>query len=167
MRALPAVLAFLVFASSSLVLAASAGTEPLESEAPAADGASLMIDAGRLGVMVDQSEESLKALTPTVKEQDLGPASAQRAYAFHELVAAVLRYNLVAGDACGAGVVPAKLCPGPYLPGWLKDGPRVDHSEADLRAMIDDATAHLEPFWSDICSKGKRAAGREVFCKLE
>jgi hypothetical protein len=33
--------------------------------------------------------------------------------------------------------------------------------------MIDEASAHIEPFWADVCARGKRVAKDEHFCLLE
>ncbi|MGD0143237.1 MAG: hypothetical protein ABSC92_08770 [Rhizomicrobium sp.] len=130
------------------------------------DSASLAVDAGRLMVMVDQSEDALKMLAPTVKAEDTGPEP-QGDHAFSELVSSVLRYNIIAHEACRARVVDPELCGESYRPVWLTEAPDAARSDAVLRAMIDDATAHLEPFWSDICAKAKHATKDEAFCQLE
>jgi hypothetical protein len=135
--------------------------------APDTDGTTLSIDAGRLVAMVDQSAEALKVLPPADRNEDGSPEPAQSAHAFDDLVSAVLRYDVIAGEACRARVVDPKLCVGPYLPSWLKDVPEADHSNAALRAMIDDTNAHLEPFWSDICAKARQVAKNETFCQIE
>jgi hypothetical protein len=131
------------------------------------DDPSLSIEAGRLGVMMDQSTEALKLLAPNAKDTDLGPPEAQRAYAFEELVTAVLRYNVVAHEACRRSLVSATLCVGPFLPAWLKDGAAVDHSDASLREMVDETTGRLMPFWSAMCEKGRKASGDDFFCAIE
>lgn len=162
MRAICAV--FAVSLPMLIVTAAFAA----ETSAPAdADAASLVIEAGRLVVMVDQSEEALALLAPALRVEDGDAAPRQDAYAFYELVAAVSRYNVVVDRACSAGLVAAKLCDGPYQPVWLKDASNVEHGNQALRAMIDDASAHIEPFWTDICARGKRAAKDEAFCRIE
>jgi len=133
-----------------------------------ADSQTATIDAGRLGVMMDRSEDALKILVPTAHDSDVGPPAAQRAFAFQQLVSAVLRFNLIAGQACRTGIAAPKPCAGaPYLPAWLKDAPDSDHSDAQLAAMIAEASAHIEPFWSDICAKGQKISGDDTFCDLE
>jgi hypothetical protein len=131
------------------------------------DAAALSIDAGRLVVMVDQSADALNILVRVDKNEDGGPESGQSAHAFADLVSAVLRYDVIAREACRAGVVSTKLCTGPYLPAWLKNASDTDRSNVALRSMIDDATSHLEPFWSDICSRAKQVTKDQAFCQLE
>jgi len=133
--------------------------------APADDGALLVIEAGRLAVMMDQSRGALTLLGTDGAHGDLAAAAAQRAYAFQELVAAVLHYNLLL--ACRGHVARPALCTGPYLPAWLKDPPGKDHSGAALKAMVEEASAHLMPFWDEMCAKGRVAAKDESFCALE
>ncbi|MGD0867079.1 MAG: hypothetical protein ABSA49_16145 [Rhizomicrobium sp.] len=135
--------------------------------ADASDADAVAIDAGRLVVMVDQSADALKLLAPGVKDDDASRESMQSGPVFPELVYAVRRYNIVAGEACRAGVVDPRLCADPYRPAWLKDPPDADRSDAALRAMIDDTTAHLEPFRSDICARARRLTKDEAFCQLE
>ena len=131
------------------------------------DPSTLAIEAGRLDVMMDQSREALKLLAPNAKDTDLDTPQAQRAHAFEELVTAVLRYNLVANEACRRSLVSAKLCTGPFLPAWLKDRAGTDHDAASLRAMIAEASERLMPFWSAMCEKGKKASGDDTFCAME
>lgn len=135
--------------------------------AAAPDAATLAIDAGRLVVMVDQSGEALKLLAPAAKIEDLGLEPAQSGPAFPELVYAVRRYNIIAMEACRLGVVGAGSCGAPYRPGWLEDAPDAEHSDTALRAMTDDAAAHLEPLWSTICNRAKRLSKDEAFCQIE
>jgi hypothetical protein len=117
--------------------------------------------------MMDQSKAALDLLAPGSNRAEPPPAAAQRIYAFQELVAAVLHYNLLLQRACRAHVAPAGRCNGPYLPAWLNDPPGADHSEVELRAMVEDASQHLVPFWSDVCGKGRAAAHDDQFCDLE
>lgn len=134
---------------------------------PADERAALIIDSGRLVVMMDQSKAALDVVAPGAAHGDLVRARAQRAYAFQELVAAVLHYNLLAAKACRAGAAPARFCTGPYLPDWLTDPPGTDHSEADLRAMVEAAGHRLVPFWSEVCGRGRAASKDRHFCDLE
>ncbi len=153
---------FLIFA---VCLAPAALAAPAEPPVPGDDAASLQIDAGRLDVMVDQSEEALKLIAPDAQSLESASDAELRAYAFQEIVAAVLRYNFVSDKACRAGAVDPGLCKGPYLPVWLKGD--ATYSNAQLRAMIDEATDRLMPFWKALCGKGRRLAHDESFCRLE
>lgn len=136
-------------------------------DAPQPDADELAIDAGRLVVMVDESEEALKLLAPSLKIEDSGPGPVQMGSVFPRLVFAVGRYSVVVAGACRATRVDPRFCMGAFAPGWLKDPPDTDHDDAALRSMIEDATSHVEPFWSDICARAKRASGDEGFCQLE
>jgi len=157
-----------VRALSAVILACLIGIPAPDARAvDASDADTVAIDAGRLLVMVDQSADALKLLAPGVKDEDPGPEPAQSGPVFPELVYAVRRYNIVAGEACRAGIVDPKLCADPYQPAWLKDPRGRVRSDAALRAMTDDTTAHLEPFWSDICARARRVTKDEAFCQLE
>jgi|ERR1700733_7475961 len=136
-------------------------------ESMSQDTTLLVIDAGRLVVMMDQSDEALALLAPRERVEDTAAEAGQSDYAFFELVTAVSRYDLIRDSACRAAVVDPKLCGVPYRPAWMKDASEVRHGNAQLRAMIDDAVAQLEPFWSDICTRGKRLAKDERFCQIE
>jgi hypothetical protein len=139
----------------------------LSASAPGPDAAALAIDAGRLMVMVDQSAEALKLLAPAAKIEDEAQEPAQTGPVFPELVYAVQRYDIVVVEACRLGVAGDGLCADLYRPIWLGGGQDAEHDGTVLRAMIDDATAHLEPFWSDICKREKHLSKDEAFCQLE
>jgi hypothetical protein len=79
----------------------------------------------------------------------------------------VHRYNIIAVEACGAGVVAAEVCGQRFSPSWLTDAPDTARDNTVLRTMIDDTAAHLEPFWNGICAKAERIAKDEAFCQLE
>lgn len=159
MRLFPVRCVAALFAYVPLAVAAPAG--------PAADPATLAIDAGRLDVMMDQSTEALRLLAPNADPGNLDTPDAQRAYAFQELVSAVLRYNAISDRACRQGLVSEALCGGPYLPVWLSERPDTARTDAALRAMIDDAAAQLTPFWAALCEKGRKAAHDDTFCAIE
>jgi hypothetical protein len=131
------------------------------------DSAVLAIDAGRLVAMVDRTAEALKLLAPSTRDDDAGQEPAQTGPVFPELAYAVRRYNILVGEACSVGAADAEFCAEPYAPVWLDDAPDALHGNAALRAMIDDAAAHLEPFWRLICAKATRASKDEAFCQLE
>ena len=151
--------------SAILLACMLAAPTALAAGAPQPDADELAIDAGRLVMMVDQSEEALKLFAPSLKIEDSGSDPAQTSPVFPRLVYAVGRYNMIAGAACRAGVVGPSLCSGPYSPVWLND--TTEHSNVALRAMIDDAAAHLESFWVAVCGRAKQVAKDEAFCQLE
>lgn len=168
--------AFAAFAviGLALVAPARAADAPAPKPAPARpapasvdDDPVLVIDAGRLGVMMDQSTLALKLLAPGPAHGDLSTGAAQRAYALQELVAAVLRYNFLLQRACRTSAVARAHCTGPFLPPWLNDAPGTDPGAADLRAMVDATSARLIPFWTDLCAKGRAAAHDDKLCAIE
>jgi hypothetical protein len=140
---------------------------PADAPSSDADPAVLAIDAGRLGAMVDRTADALKFLAPSARDDTTAQEPAQTGPVFPELVYAVRRYNILVGEACSAGIVGMEFCANPYAPTWLGDAPDASYGNAALRAMIDDATAHLEPFWSLVCAKATRASKDEAFCQLE
>ncbi len=129
-----------------------------------------VIDAGRLGVMMSQSAEALARLSNAAHADDtpdpaLSAETQAQNLAFQQLVTAVLRYNAVSNDACRMGVAPKAVCPGPFLPPWL--GGTAPHSDAALRAMIDEASGRLMPFWNAMCEEAVRSGADENFCAIE
>jgi hypothetical protein len=159
--------AFAVFALTAAFMGPVLAAPAAPASSPADDRARLVIEAGRLAVMMDQSRGALTLLGTDGAHGDLEDSVAQRAYAFQELVAAVLHYNLLLARACRGHVARPALCTGPYLPAWLTDPPGKDHSEAALKAMVEEVSAHLMPFWDEMCAKGRAAAKDEHFCDLE
>jgi hypothetical protein len=147
--------------SAGVFILAMAFVPAAADEQPDNDG--LAIDASRLDLIVDQSEEALKLLVPQAKDGQFAVETGQAAFA--ELAGAVLRYNFLQDQACNAGVVARRLCTGPYRPAWLNAG--AAHSNAQLRAMIDEASARLVPLWEALCDKGRPLAHDESFCRIE
>ena len=134
--------------------------------ASGADGADLVIEAGRLGAMMSESRDLLPLLA--VPQPPPLPGTPQPAHAiiFDTLVLAVLDYNVVSFQACHTGAVDASLCLGPYLPVWLSGKPD-DFSDRRLRVMTDDAGARLMPFWSALCANARIARAPEPVCPME
>lgn len=156
--------AYAVLALTAALLTAAAAPA---ADTPAGERARLIIESGRLVVMMDQGAAALKLLHAGAAHGDLDAGVAERAYAFQELVAAVLHYNLLQQRACRAAIVARALCKGPYLPDWLKDLPGKDHGESELRRMTGAVSHRLTPFWTALCDEGGAAAHDESFCALE
>jgi hypothetical protein len=103
------------------------------------------IDARRLGVMVDESEAALHALSPAWAVEQAGDDDA-------DVAATVRRFARMAARACQAKLMGPQFCATPYDPPWLATTP------ADPRAALDDAAAHIGAFWSEVCARAKPAS---------
>jgi hypothetical protein len=116
----------------------------------------MVIDAGRLGVMMDQSERILN-VTP-------GSDSASTE-TFAVLKDAVRSYRRLVGVACAQHKVDAQLCDGAlYSPNWLNQS---DEPSPDvLRARIDEAQDHVAPLWNALCATLPRDHDPSL-CQLE
>jgi hypothetical protein len=141
---------------------------PATAADPAGDSncAELIIDSGRLSVMMDEVHGLLpKIKAPGAASQPDTPLG-NRAVVYESLVSSVLLYNVLAHDACRTGALAGKdLCSGPYLPAWL--GKPRDYTEVQLRTMIRDTESRLQPFWSAICAKAPKPAGDDDVCPME
>ena len=158
----PLILAVLFCAGASAVFAAS----PTPSQHRAAIAAEMMIEAGRLSVMLDQAEAAMKLRAQPTEEPVETPAQ-QQIYAVHELRAAVLRYNVMQFDACRSGLISGDLCAQPYLPDWLKEPPDVIPPPFVVVARVQDAMTHILPFWSAMCAKAVAQTHDDTFCAME
>ena len=141
-------------------------------EEPAAVGddvaAGLVIDAGRLGVMMDQAEAAAEAAHENDLDEELETPEGQTAYAARALRDSILRFNGLQLQVCrGNNEVPAGLCGAPYLPGWLNEPVTQRPAPAVLTQRLEDAMQHISPLWSALCDKAKAAGQDEHFCDLE
>jgi len=124
-----------------------------------ADDPSAAIDVGRFGVMLDQVQSAEKQIVPP-----MDPAAAPDqsvAGIYRQLVATVLRFNVISDRVCHEVALPAPDCTGPFTPAWLSAGP--DGDPTRLRAMIDEAGEHIGTFWGDMCAKARD----EHLCDIE
>lgn len=138
--------AFLLFFAS--------GSPDLRAQAAASDEILLRIDAGRLGAMLDQASLLLKA-----KADDTDGAASDDIGA--DLQDTIKRYNVLLGIACDKDVVVGPPCGEIYAPQF----PPPPLSSGQLRDEIDNATAHIYPFWSSICAKLDNPA--HTTCQME
>jgi len=100
----------------------------------------LAMDAGRLVAMLDQASVLLKA--GEAKEPDgEDPVLA--------LDFALNRYNILRQIACARAVMEGPECASAYTPVLRR--PPV--SVSVLRQELDDAEAHILPFWEAVCTK--------------
>jgi hypothetical protein len=126
----------------------------------------LMIESGRAGVMLDQSEQAMKALNPKPPEDEVDTTQQQLAYSAHSLRSTVLRFGELQMTACRAGTVGGDLCM-PYVPGWLKEPLDTVPAPDLLRARQSEAAAHIEPFWQALCSQLITKTDNQDFCAIE
>jgi hypothetical protein len=139
--------------------------------------ARLATEAGRLGILVQQSRETLagimlakyfdKTHLPVNPKLDMNAAlGLDMNITFYDTMSyAVLSYNLISYRACQVGAVDASLCVGPYLPPWF--GRPGDYDEVQLRDMMDGVNARLIPFWGALCAKAPAKLEGEPVCPME
>lgn len=127
----------------------------------------MMIDAGRLGVILDQTEASMKLNGFAPTEEPVETTAQQQLYAVHELRAAVLRYNVMQFDACRAHVISGELCAAPYVPDWLKEPADTIPPVTVMAARVQDAVAHISPLWKAMCVKAVAQTHDDAFCAIE
>jgi len=117
----------------------------------------MVIDAGRLGVMMDQSERILDVAP--------GPPGASTD-TFAALKSTVHSYRRLIGIACVRHAVGRDLCEAAlYSPAWLAQ-PDAEPSPAVLRARIDEAQDHVAPLWGALCGTLPRDHDPSL-CQLE
>ncbi len=120
-----------------------------------AEGSQPAIDAGRLGVMMDQALQ-LMDLTPGE------PAAGTEPFAI--LKAAVIDYQQVQPIACARHAAGPDVCASLFNPAWLQE-PDVPAPEASLlRQRIEDASSRLMPLWNALCAKLPHESG---LCQIE
>jgi hypothetical protein len=127
----------------------------------------MMIEAGRLGVMLDQADAATKLRAGEPSEEPVETPGQQQIYVVHELRAAVLRYNMMQFDACREGMLSGEICAQPYLPEWLREPPDAVPPPATIAARVHDAVAHISPFWKALCARAVAQTHDETFCAIE
>ena len=132
---------------------------------PSADYGVLAIDAGRLGAMLYQSRIAMIQAKHSFPEPLLTPAQI-RPFVFEQLVSAVWSYNDVMHQVCQEKQIDSALCRGPYLPSWV-GGKAGDYDDAQLRAMTDEATGRIMPFWEAICASARANGAPDPVCPME
>jgi hypothetical protein len=124
-----------------------------------ADDPSAAIEVGRFGVMLDQAAAAEKLVVPPADAASAPDQSTGGIY--RQLVATVLRFNVLSNRICGEVALPVKDCAGPFTPAWLSAGTVED--PARLRIMIDETGERIVTFWGDMCTK----ASDERLCDIE
>jgi hypothetical protein len=106
------------------------------------DRSLMVIDAGRLGVMMDQSE---RILNVTADPESTSTET------FAVLKDAVRSYRRLVGVACAQHKADAQLCDTAlYSPQWLNQS--AEPSPEVLRSRIDEAQDHVAPLWNALCA---------------
>lgn len=124
-----------------------------------ADDPTAAIEVGRFGVMLDQAAAAEKLVVPPSDAAAAPDQSTGGTY--RQLVATVLRFNMLSNRICAEIALPAKDCAGPFTPAWLSAATVED--PARLRTMIDEAGERIIGFWGDMCAK----APDEHLCDIE
>jgi hypothetical protein len=128
---------------------------PARAEPP--DAFVMTIDAGRLGVMMDQSQRILGL----PDDPDLDGSTDTSAVLRH----AVKQYQRLLHVACARHAVGKTTCePAYYAPAWLND--TAPPSPAVLRSRIDEASDHVAPLWNALCERLPKDHD-ESLCQLE
>jgi hypothetical protein len=123
------------------------------------------IDVGRYAVMVDRLASAEKVALPDAEPAAASTAETQRAVTYRQLVATVLRFNIVAEQICRQMVLPSRDCAGPFRPAWLAAAAQERDDPARQRVMIEEAGAHIALFWGDVCPRLRGADPQ--FCDIE
>jgi hypothetical protein len=124
------------------LLAVLTATAAFAAPPPDPDQDALPIEVGRLQVMMSQARDIEQSLGISTAAEDASGHSGSDI--FEDLASAVRSYNLLSERACEAKIVDAHFCTSAYHPAWL-DGAAPD--DAHLRAMTDEASLRLIPFW--------------------
>ncbi len=121
------------------------------------DPLTMTIDAGRLGVMMDQSQRMLG-----LPDDPAADGSTETPVI---LRGAVRQYQRLLPVACGRHAVTEELCERAfYAPRWLDD--TATPSPDVLRTRIDEATDHVAPLWNALCERQPKDHD-ESLCQLE
>ncbi len=117
----------------------------------------MVIDAGRLGVMMNQSQEILG--------QPSDPARDGSTETWAVLRRAVFDYQRLLPVACARHAVAKEVCePAFYAPRWLGDA--AAPTPEVLRGRIDEAQAHVGALWGGLCARLPKKHD-ESWCQLE
>ncbi len=117
----------------------------------------MVIDAGRLGVMMDQSQRILG-----LPDDPVTNGSTETPVVLRNTV---LQYQRLLPAACARGAVANEVCERAYYaPRWLSD--EGTPSPVVLRARIDEAQDHVASLWGALCERLPKEHD-ESLCQLE
>ena len=102
----------------------------------------MVIDAGRLGVMMDQSRQILGI-------PETSPTDSTATFAV--LKSAVMSYQQLKPIACARGRVAQVQCADTWQPVWTGEADDAVMPDTVLRARIDEAGEHIMGLWSALC----------------
>ncbi len=121
------------------------------------DAFAMMIDAGRLSVMMDQAQRMLNQ--PATE-----PSGSSGTFAI--LKNAVRAYENLAPVACNSHAASPELCASLYKPSWLDEADSAALPQATLRSRIDEASDPVASLWSALCAK-QPAERDPSLCQIE
>jgi len=129
---------------------------PAQAEEP--DAFTMTIDAGRLGVMMDQSQRMLSLPDDPTAEN----GSTETPVVLRN---AVKQYQRLLHVACARHAVANEICDKAYYnPAWLSDTKAPALSV--LRTRIDEATEYVSPLWGALCDRLPKEHD-ESLCQME
>ncbi len=116
----------------------------------------MVIDAGRMGVMMDQSQRILG-----LPDDPPGDGNTET---FNVLKNAVRQYQRLLPVACARHLAKEVCETAYYAPGWLGDAG--NPAPAVLRKRIDEAMEHMPALWGALCDTLPKEHD-ESLCQLE
>ncbi len=123
------------------------------------------IQAGRLGVMTNQSQSLLGEEPPLPAEET---DAAVRARIANSLRLSVFDFARMKMRACPEGKLDAALCQKDYAPAWALRSDKTPPDWRELKRRIDEASGAIMPVWSALCEKARETAGPDdEICPME
>jgi hypothetical protein len=129
------------------------------------DPFALQIQAGRLGVMTNQSQSLLGDAPPLPADES---DAATRARIADDLRLAVFDLARLKMRACPEGRLDAALCAEHFAPAWALRADPAPLEWPALGARIDAVSGAVMPVWSALCEKARENAGPDdEICPME
>lgn len=123
------------------------------------------IQAGRLGVMTNQSRSLLGEEPPFPAEET---DAATRARIADSLRVSVYDFAQLKMRACPEGRLEPALCQKDYAPSWALRTDKTPPDWRELKRRIDEASGAIMPVWSALCEKARETAGPDdEICPME
>lgn len=123
------------------------------------------IQAGRLGVMTNQSQSLLGEETSFPAEET---DAAVRTRIANSLRLSVYDFARLKMRACPEGRLEQALCQKDYAPAWALRSEKTPPDWRELKRRIDEASGAVMPVWSALCEKARETAGPDdEICPME